>query len=426
MKSRRFSLVAMLALLSLFAGCGGGGGGESGGGSTGTLSLSLTDAASEDYKAVYVTIEQVQVHKPGAGEEDTNWILVSNVGNNKTYNLLDLVNGVREELGITELAAGHYTQMRLILARKPDNGINVLSQPHLHANYVITLTDEIHELKVPSGLQTGIKIVQGFDIEDGKATELILDFIISKSVVKAGNSGNWLLKPTIKILELENHFIVRGTVSDDKGFIEGALVSAQQQDANGNPEVFASTVTANDGSFALFVNPNPIEPGPEVDQFSNRYNIVAYLKSYKASCAEVDTTAGVEQKPGTMSIFLAKPIPNGTGKQTGTLAGAVKIGNPSNDQHVTLSFRQIIDCTAATASSPDTKPYVEVKSENFASGKDYETELTVGEYDVNASIYDEETNKQIEDTIGIKIEENKNTDLDIDIPFPPPPPPSTP
>ena len=45
--------------------CGGGGGGTSSpvsSGGIGTLSMSLTDAMSNDYDAIYVTIEDVQVH----------------------------------------------------------------------------------------------------------------------------------------------------------------------------------------------------------------------------------------------------------------------------------------------------------------------------------------------------------------------------
>ena len=105
MKSRKFLcfLFAIIAICVLNA-CGGGSGGDSNGGS-GSLSLSLTDASSSDYKAVVVTIDEVQVHVRGEGNSPNDWKSLDMPISPLTVNLLELVNGVREDLGLVDLQA---------------------------------------------------------------------------------------------------------------------------------------------------------------------------------------------------------------------------------------------------------------------------------------------------------------------------------
>ncbi|MGB6009708.1 MAG: DUF4382 domain-containing protein, partial [Desulfobacterales bacterium] len=93
-------IILFLCILMITA-CGGGSGGSSSlSGETGTLYLSLTDATTDEYQAVYVTIKEVWVHMGGNEKKDSNWEVVASP--DETYNLLDLVNGVREELGISD------------------------------------------------------------------------------------------------------------------------------------------------------------------------------------------------------------------------------------------------------------------------------------------------------------------------------------
>ena len=339
MKSRQFFcfLFAIITIFILTA-CSGGGGGSSDG--IGTLSLSLTDASSSDYKAVVVTIDEIQVHIKGNGNSPNNWKAVDMPISPLTINLLDLVNGVREDLGLVDLKARSYTQMRLIIGDTP----NPDTLPF--ANYVITNTDpvEIHELKIPSGDKTGFKIVNGFTIAADQKTELILDFDACRSVVQAGNSGQWLLKPTVKVRNTTNYAIIEGRVTDDTPSamgINGVLVTVQKYDGTAiDPKdkvvVVAATLTDflkteagdeipdTEGNFSIFVE--PLANG-------EHYYLVAYTDGYIPDFLII---AELEER---QTKLLEDLILSEDG--SGTLAGLVTINGADNtEQYATLSFRQ--------------------------------------------------------------------------------------
>ena len=359
--TRTISCISTMLITLLFMGCGSGGGGSSsGGGGVGTLSLSLSDASTDRYKAVYVTITDIQVHQPGGNENNPNsWYPVDMSTSPMTVNLLDLVNGVREDLGLVDLEAGAYTQMRLIIGQTPErNGaINILSQAHPYANYVIDLSDDYHELKVPSGSQSGYKIVGGFDINANSTTELILDFDANRSVVEAGSSGQWLLKPTVKVKYPDEDALVDGRVTDSTGGVSGALVSAQVFTTTGLLEdqvaIQASTVTDSNGYYELFVE-------------DGTYNLVVFSPNHATQSSTV--TAG----PGTVvteNISL-------TSRGMGTFTGMVTIAGAGSEQYATLSFRQ-------TAGSDQ----IEVYSINVRNGFSYSVSLPYGDYTIVASSY---------------------------------------
>jgi len=368
MKRGNFRFVSGLALLCLplviFAvSCGGGGGDSGGSGSTGTgtMNLSLTDASTTDYQAIYVTIKQVEVHKDGGA----GWEVVSSP--NKTYNLLALVNGVREELALATLATGHYTQMRLILKDTPDNSINILSRAHPYANYFINTNDESIELKVPSGFQTGIKIVKGFDINANETTELILDFDASRSIVKAGSSGKWLLKPTIKVLNTQEGSVIEGNAGPG-----GVLVSAQVYNSGAiapedKVEVKAATVTDGSGNYKLF-----LEPGT--------YTLVGYEDGYSVfyEDTKIVIASGEAQ---THSVDL-------TSSDMGKLSATVPITGAEPDQYATISIRQ---SATVNGSSED----IEIKSLNVAAGGSILTSLPVGGYKAVISTYNKITREEL-------------------------------
>ena len=348
------------------------GGGSGGGGTTG-LRIGLTDAPG-DYMHVFVTINEIQVHQSAGevGDDDPGWLTVLTPG--KTYDLKALQNGVITNLGLTELvAAGHYTQMRLILAGEA-------IPPHPFANYVVIDGDQeeeyvigqegaysVEELKVPSGLQTGIKIVQGVDIVSGEVTDVILDFDANRSVVQAGKSGKWILKPTIKVLETVNNS-VSGTVdAGEDNWLENISVSAQKYDAGAADLKDAVTVAGSSasnilGDYFMYLPPDT-------------YNIVAAGAGYLPYCQEIDATV-FGPHPGVDFTLTGAAVGSVTGTVTGLADGAF----------ATLSFRQTVDCE-----NGGTGVQVEILSRNIAAGSSYDVSLSAGNYQLVVSAADKTT-----------------------------------
>jgi hypothetical protein len=381
-----------LLFISACSGGGGGGGSDSGGG-LGTLAVSLTDSAGS-YKAVYITVESVEVHTGGNDNNNKNWETIPM--DIDTINLCDLTNGEFEELGSIKLAEGDYTQLRLHLYNIPQDGeLNIQGLEHPHANYVILEDDSVHELKVPSGFQSGVKVVKGFTIsEDGK-TELILDFDAMSSVVEAGNSGQWLLKPTIKAGKLDEYTTINGRVTNDAEVgIANAYVSAQIFDADAIEQkdkvvIQAGTITDDEGYYSLFVKPNT-------------YNLVVYIDGKEFAFVKIETVTGETLENSDITDFQLVDA-----TAMGTIYGKVSITGADEEQYATISYRQDAECLECADDE-----MVEIKSLNVSNGAEYETQLPTGSYSRVASTDDYDTQ-----TEGIAVIEGTN-DQDVhDIQF---------
>jgi len=182
---------ATLLLAVSIAGCGGGGSSAPATTDTGTLSVSLTDTPACGFDAVNVTVSKVRVHtSASASENDAGWSEIT-LSPARKINLLNLTNGVLENLGQVPLPVGHYTQLRLVLVANTGSST---------ANSVVLsgTTTEI-ALSTPSAVQSGIKLINEFDVASGQRVDLVLDFDACKSVVARGN-GSYSLMPVIKVI----------------------------------------------------------------------------------------------------------------------------------------------------------------------------------------------------------------------------------
>lgn len=239
------ALIAAFALLAILSACGGGGGGYGGGSMSssnyGTLKLALTDAPACGYDHVYVTIQKIGVNQSTtAGDSDPGWYdIVLNPASR--IDLLTLTNGVMTTLGQTALPPGKYTQLRLVLAA------NGSSTPPANSVVLSGTTTET-ALTTPSAQQSGLKMNIDIDVAANQLADAVVDFNACKSIVAAGNSGNYILKPVLSVTPL----FLSGATGSVSGNVAGTTVSLQQAGV-----AVKSTAPDSTGKFLL----EPVAPG---------------------------------------------------------------------------------------------------------------------------------------------------------------------
>jgi len=245
MRSTTRSLFLILAAVAIvLAGCGGGGPGSDGSLNTsGIVRVLLSDAPTADLSEVWVTILRVEL----VPEADGPVVALDSGELPGQFELLSLADNPLE-LGVVQAPAGVYQQVRLILAAE--------------GHYILDAEEIEHELRVPSGAQTGVKVNfpdAGFVVTEGQTT-LLLDFLAGPSVHLAGASGQWLMRPVIQGVTLEE-------ASPDFGAIEGTVAYEDgtiPQAVNGSPP-------------AVFVAGDQAESIGEIDPETGAFEIPSLL-----------------------------------------------------------------------------------------------------------------------------------------------------
>ncbi len=222
---KRILLIAACGLVlcgaGLMTGCSDTTSPETGG--VGTIRLNLIDAPG-DYDQVNVEVVRVDVHR-GDDESDSNsgWYTISE---DTTYvDLLTLTDGQSVVLADSTLAAGTYTQVRLILG-----GRNT-----------VMVDSVLFDLEIPSSMNTGLKLNHPFTITAGAVHEATLDFDADRSVHMTGN-GRYKMKPVIRI-------IVNQISGGLEGVVEPVAARAMIWTVAGDDTVtaFADTLTGRFG-----------------------------------------------------------------------------------------------------------------------------------------------------------------------------------
>jgi hypothetical protein len=182
----RLSKLAAPSALSLFAlalnACSGSGGDGSSGNST--LNLGLTDASVTGVTKVWIQFTGVEVKPVNANPIDFNF------SPEKGFDLLTLQGGTTATfLNGSTIPAGQYEWVRLMVDTNPG------------AMYVMDSTGQ-HNLTIPSGAETGLKLIQGYTMPAGGVANFTVDFVLSKSLIAPpGQSPDYKLKPVLRLVD---------------------------------------------------------------------------------------------------------------------------------------------------------------------------------------------------------------------------------
>lgn len=175
MNARRYSkgFPAFLGLaILMLTGCNGSNGNA-------TLNLGVSDTPVDGATSVVVSFTGVQVKGSTGAAVEYDFTTAKQVDlmAQQGGNSASLLSGV-------SLSPGNYQWIRLMVDM---------------SNSSITLSDgTVHPLTIPSGDQTGLKLVSGFTAGAGDMLNFTIDFNLRQAITLA--SGSYILKPALRLI----------------------------------------------------------------------------------------------------------------------------------------------------------------------------------------------------------------------------------
>lgn len=240
------STTILLTILTLtLAGCRfDSGGSSSDGNGFGSLTVKLTDAPVDDALEVVVVFTGIELQPESGGP-----VVSVNFTTPKSIDLLQYQNGNTTNLVEgTSVPAGRYLWIRLLLR----------AEQNLQSGSYIRLRDgRQFPLYIPSGSETGLKLVRNFNVAQGAVTRLLIDFDLRKSVVAPpGQQPNWFLKPALRLIDELQVGTLSGSV--DITALSSALGVTTQNCKPGLYTFIGGNVTPDDMDGSATDGPDPL------------------------------------------------------------------------------------------------------------------------------------------------------------------------
>ncbi len=216
------------------------------------VSLCALVACNEGPRLGQVSVRLTDAPNPGIASADVWVSRVYLVGGDSgvnisttpaQYDLLSLQGGVTTLLGSSLIPVGDYEQLRLVV----DSARITLAGSATFSDGSNTRT-----LKVPSGMQTGIKVNFGGPVHVAPGqTTLVVDFDASRSFVFTGSGSS----PTGALFTP----VLHGTAQDVAGSVSGTVspdtAHAQLVAIAGAADTVATTAADSTGTYSLMFLP---------------------------------------------------------------------------------------------------------------------------------------------------------------------------
>ncbi len=197
---RYVSPLTLAACASLLSACGGGSNASSS-----SMTMSLTDAPTSiaGVQSVFITVTGVEVQPSNATS------VTLNLASPLTVDLLTLQQGsIASLVNGAKVPAGSYDWIRLILDTSAGKDYVLYC-----ATGTTCASPTQIDLTIPSGAETGLKVVRGFTMPVNGAIHLVVDFNVASSIVPIPNSTSWHMKPTLRVVETDTVGSISGKIS---------------------------------------------------------------------------------------------------------------------------------------------------------------------------------------------------------------------
>jgi hypothetical protein len=186
--------IGLLAATIGVTGCGGGNAGDG----MGQMKLSVGDAPIDTAQKVVVEFTGVELLSNSGSPVNINFATP------KSIDLLNQSGTASAQLFDQPIPAGMYQQIRLVVVADGDPS----------HSYIILSDGTMHGLQIPSGAETGLKLVTGFNVPASGVVDYTIDFDLRKSVTcPGGQAPACFLKPAERLVDNTTVGNIQGVVA---------------------------------------------------------------------------------------------------------------------------------------------------------------------------------------------------------------------